>query len=142
MAEPGFHFHTPIRVRFHETDQQGHVNFIWHQSYFAVAMADYLKAIGFSYQALNEAGIDMLFVDAHSSFFDACFYDEVLQVGCRVDRIGTTSIRFAFETTAEKGDRRIASGDMTVVLVDAATRTKCPVPEEMRDAIDRFENES
>ena len=139
MAEPGFHFHTPIRVRFHETDQQGHVNFIWHQSYFAMAMADYLKAVGFSYSSLTESGIDMVFVDAHSSFFDACYYDEVLLVHCRVDRIGTTSIRFAFETKAEADGRRVATGDMTVVLVDREKREKRPVPDEMRAALEEHE---
>ncbi|HUF37454.1 MAG TPA: thioesterase family protein [Anaerolineales bacterium] len=141
-AEPAFRFHLPVRVRYHETDRQGHVNFIWHQSYFAMAMADYLKATGTSYSKLNENGIDMLFVDAHSSFHDACFYDEVLLVHCRVERIGTTSIRFAFETTAEADGRRVATGDLTVVLVDAAERRKRPVPDELRSAIAAFENAS
>ena len=139
MSEHPYRFDLPVRVRFHETDRQGHVNFIWHQSYFAMAMADYLKAIDCSYHKLNENGIDVLFVDAHSSFFEACFYDEVLRVHCRVDRVGTTSIRFAFETTAETDDRRVAAGDMTVVLVDAVKREKCPVPDEMRQAISVFE---
>ena len=138
-ADP-FRFQLPVRIRFHETDQQGHVNFIWHQSYFAMAMADYLKAVGFSYSSLTESGIDMVFVDAHSSFFDASFYDEVLLVHCRVERIGTTSIRFAFKTTAESDGRLVATGDMTVVLVDAEQRKKHSVPEEMRSAISEFEN--
>lgn len=130
-----FSFHLDVRIRYHETDRQGHVNFMWHQGYFAMALADYLKAIGFSYQQLNDLGIDMLFVDAHSSFFGPCYYDEVLQVGCRVENVGTTSIRFAFRSVVEAEDRLVATGDMTVVLVDAADRRKRPVPDDLRTAL-------
>jgi acyl-CoA thioester hydrolase len=140
MGDPAFRFHLPVRIRYHETDLQGHVNFIWHQGYFAMALADYLKEIGFSYAALNETGIDMLFVDAHSTFFDACYYDEVLLVRCRVDRVGTTSIRFAFESKAEADDRLVATGDMTVVLVDRENREKRPVPGDLRAAIAAFDS--
>ena len=71
-------FFTPIRVRYYETDLQGHVNFIWHQSYFAIAAADYLKAIGWSYDHLGSEGYDLLFVDAHGTYLGPAFYDEVL----------------------------------------------------------------
>lgn len=135
-------FYASIRVRYYETDLQGHVNFIWHQSYFAIAAADYLKAIGWSYEQLSHEGFDLLFVDAHGSYRGPAFYDEILRVYCVVERIGSSSIRFAFQTIAENGERPIATGDMTAVLVDRQNRQKIPVPAFFRQAVDDYENAS
>lgn len=128
-------FSTPIRVRFYETDLQGHVNFIWHQSYFSIAVGEYLKTIGWPYARFKEEGYDLLIVDAHASFSGPAFFDETLHVHCRIERIGDTSIRFAFVTRAEDGDRPIATGDLTAVMVDHTTRKKVPVPAAFRTAV-------
>ena len=41
-----FKFSTPVKVRFNETDLQGHVNFGHHLFYFDVGLTEYLDAIG------------------------------------------------------------------------------------------------
>ncbi len=140
MTESLPRFFTPIRVRYYETDLQGHVNFIWHQSYFAIAAADYLKAVGLSYEALSEKGFDLLFVDVHGTFLGPCFYDEILHVHCRLEKIGNSSLRFAFDTRADNGARAVASGDLTAVLVDKNTRKKTTVPDFFRAAVKAYEN--
>jgi acyl-CoA thioester hydrolase len=140
MSEALPRFFAPIRVRYYETDLQGHVNFIWHQSYFAIAAADYLKAVGWSYDQLGDKGYDLLFIDAHGTYLGPCFYDEVLHIYCKVERIGNSSIRFAFNTIAKEGARQVATGDMTAVLVDKADRQKTSVPESFRKAVTDFES--
>ena len=45
MSQP-FKFHTRIRVRFNETDLQGHVNFGQYYFYFDEATTHYFEAIG------------------------------------------------------------------------------------------------
>lgn len=139
MSEHLPRFFAPIRVRYYETDLQGHVNFIWHQSYFAIAAADYLKAIGWAYDTLAENGYDLLFVDAHGTYLGPCYYDEIIRVHCRVERIGNSSIRFAFSTIAEKGERPIATGDMTAVLISRENREKSTVPDAFRLAVDTYQ---
>ena len=133
-------FFAPVRVRYYETDLQGHVNFIWHQGYFAIAAADYLKAIGWSYDTLAEQGFDLLFVDSHGTYLGPSYYDEILRVHCRVQKIGNSSIRFAFTTIAENGHRAIATGDMTAVLVRRPDREKTTVPDGFRNAVSAYEN--
>ena len=127
---PAF-FH-PIRVRFYETDLQGHLNFIWHQAYFSMAIAEYLKHVDFSYQQMNSAGVDMVFVNASCSFHGPCYYEDLLHVHCRIHRIGNTSCTFQLSTVIAEDGRRAASGEMTVVFLDHQSRQKIRVPEEIR----------
>lgn len=124
-------FHS-IRVRFYETDLQGHLNFIWHQAYFSMAIAEYLKHIDFSYQQMNAAGIDMVFVNASCSFHGPCYYEDLLQVHCSIARIGNTSCTFQLISVTAEDGRRIASGEMTVVFLDHHNRQKTRVPDEIR----------
>ena len=92
-----YRFSTPLRVRFNETDAQGHVNFAWYLNYFDVALIEYLRALGYSYNDMLEEGFDMLYIDAHTAYKSAAYFDEILQVRCRVGKIGNTSLRFDFQ---------------------------------------------
>jgi len=129
---PAFFF--PIRVRYYETDLQGHLNFIWHPAYFAMAIAEFLKHIGYSYQAMNEAGVDMVFVNSNCSFHGPCNYEDLLHVHCDIARIGNTSASFGLTTVLAENQRRVASGEMTVVFLDHGSRVKSPVPDPIRAA--------
>ena len=59
MIEP-YRFSTKIRVRFNETDAQGHVNFAWYLNYFDIALIEYLRTLGYSYNDMLAEGLDML----------------------------------------------------------------------------------
>ena len=48
----------PVKVRFNETDLQGHVNFGHYLFYFDAALIEYLAAIGYDFQALLADGVD------------------------------------------------------------------------------------
>lgn len=137
---PAFYF--PVRVRFHETDLQGHLNFIWHPAYFSMAIAEYLKHIEFSYADMTAQGVDMVFVHADCSFHGPCYYEDLLHVHCRIDHVGNTSLRFSLTTVVQNGERRAASGEMTVVFLDHQTREKTSVPEPIRGAFQRQENQA
>ncbi|MER3515302.1 MAG: hypothetical protein C4310_13665 [Chloroflexota bacterium] len=52
-----FHFFTPIKVRFIETDAQGHVNFAHYLAYFDVGLTEYLNALGYSYSNMLADGV-------------------------------------------------------------------------------------
>ena len=55
-------FYYPIKVRFVETDAQGHVFFGHYLTYFDVGLTEYMHTIGFSYQDLLAMGLDMFYV--------------------------------------------------------------------------------
>ena len=56
-----YRFFHDIHVRYIETDQQGHVFFGHYLTYFDVALTEYLKAIGYSYDQFLQVGIDFCF---------------------------------------------------------------------------------
>jgi len=134
-----FKFHTQIRIRFHETDAQGHVNFGHYLFYFDVALTDYLRSIGYSYQHMLADGVDMLYAGTRTRYLSAAYFDEVLNIHVRIGHIGNSSVRFEFQVFAERDGRAVAEGEITVVMVAHGERCKIPVPAWLRQAAGRFE---
>lgn len=134
-----FRFYTSLRVRFNETDAQGHVNFAWYLNYFDVALIEYLRALGYSYNEMLEVGFDMLYIDAHAAYKSAAYFDEVLQVYCRAGKIANTSLRFDFQIFGDAGEREVAVGEIVVVIAKRDTYEKTPVPDHLRASIEAYE---
>lgn len=130
-----FKFHTPIQVRFNETDAQGHVNFGHYLFYFDVALTEYLAALGHPYKRMLADGVDMLYVGSRTSYKSPAYFEDVLHVHARVGRFGNSSVRFDFQVFAESDGRAIADGEITVVMVDRNDRRKIPVPAGLREAV-------
>ena len=138
MDEP-FKFFTTVRVRFNETDAQGHVNFGHYLFYFDAALTDYLRSIGYSYQHMLADGVDMLYAGARTRYLSPAYFDEVLNIHVRIGHIGNSSVRFEFQVFAERDRRAVADGEITVVMVAHGERRKIPVPARLRQAAGRFE---
>ncbi len=137
--QESYKFYTPIRVRFNETDAQGHVNFAHYLSYFDVALTDYLRALGYAYQHLLADNVDMLYVGTRTRYLSPAHFEEVLNIHARIGHIGNSSVRFEFQATATQDGRAVADGEIAVVMVDRTTRQKTPVPARLREAVARFE---
>lgn len=133
-------FSTTLKVRFNETDAQGHVNFAQYLNLFDVALIEYLRHIGFSYTRMLEENFDMLYVDAHASYHAPAYFDDLLRIHCRAGKIGGSSARFDFEIFNETKENRLtAKGEITVVTADRKTLQKTRVPDHFRKALDASE---
>jgi len=99
MSEP-FKFSTQVRVRFNETDAQGHVNFAHYLSYFDVALTDYLRAIGYTYLQMLADDVDMLYVGTQTRYVSPAYFEEVLNIHAHTGHIGHSSVRFEFQVFA------------------------------------------
>ncbi|MDO8753970.1 MAG: thioesterase family protein [Anaerolineales bacterium] len=130
-------FSTTIKVRFNETDAQGHVNFAQYLNYFDVALIEYLRAIGFSYQRMLEDNVDMLYVDSHASYHAPAHFDDALNIHCCAGKIGNSSVRFDFQIFNETKNRLTAKGEITVVIADRKTFQKMRVPDHFRQALEK-----
>ena len=135
-----YKFSTPVRVRFNETDLQGHVNFGHYLFYFDVGVTDYLRAIGFPYERMQTEGVDMLYGESRARYLSPAYFDETLNIHTRIGHIGNSSLRFEFQAFAAKDSRRVAEGEIRVVMIERATRKKMRVPESLRQAVARFED--
>lgn len=138
MAREEFTFLHTLRVRWAEVDRQdvvfnGHYFF-----YFDVAIGEYWRAIGLRYpKDFLEGGTDVYAIKASSEFLGSASYDDVLDIGCRVARIGRTSMRFLFEIY--RSGELITSGEVIYVNADVTTRKSAPLSETVKNAIRAYE---
>jgi acyl-CoA thioester hydrolase len=135
-----YKFFEPIRVRFAETDLQGHVFFGQYLTYFDEALTQYQHAIGMTYQDLLAAGVDMFYIRAECEYKSRAFFEEVLNVYARAGQIGNSSITFEFAAFKEHNDELVVTGKIVAVIIDPQTKKPVRVPEVFREAVARYEN--
>ena len=115
------------RVRYHETDAQG---FLFNARYLEVAdvaMTEWLRSLGFTYDALVADGLDVSVVTATIHFKSPARFDDVLDADVRCTRVGRSS--FALAVQISRAGDAVATVDLVYVNVDTATATSRPLPE-------------
>ncbi len=140
MRMEGFRFFEPIRVRFSETDLQGHVFFAEYLNYFDEALGRYQHAINFTYQDFLDAGVDFFYIHSECDYNSRSFYEEVLNVYARVGKIGNSSIKFEFAAVKAEGGELVATGNIIACVIDTKTRKKTRVPDAFREIVARYES--
>lgn len=134
-----YKFYFPLRVRYVETDAQRHVFFGNYLTYFDVGLTEYTRAIGYAYPDMVASGVDMFYVEAGCQYKGRAYFDDLLQVHCRIGHIGNTSFTFEFAIYRQPTDNLVATGKIVAVTVDAKTEQPVRVPDELREAVARFE---
>lgn len=123
------------KVRFSDTDCQGHVFNANYFVYFDDALTDYMDALGVSYGRLAEEGHDLVMARAECDFRSSGELGESLVTAVRVERIGNTSITFALEMKDESSGRLIAQGKEVYVILDRSSGRPTTVPGYLRSAL-------
>ena len=128
-----------LRVRWAEVDRQDIVFNGHYFLYFDVGLAEYWRAIGFRYpeDLVEKFGTDIYSVRASAEYHGSATYDDLLDIGCRVARIGRSSMELRFGIW--RGEEPITSGERVYVNADPKTRKSAPWPEPLRRAILKFE---
>jgi acyl-CoA thioester hydrolase len=135
-----YKFHYPLKVRYAETDAQGHVFFGNYYTYFDEGLVEYLRKLGYTYQDLLDEGMDILYVESHCRHYAPAHFDDLLNVHTRLGQIGKSSLTFEFSIYKQPSDQLVATGHIVAVNVDQATRRPVPVPEALRRAVAQFES--
>jgi len=125
-----------LRVRYGECDPQGVVfnaNFIM---YFDVALTElWREAIG-RYDAMLEAGTDMVVAEARARYLAPAGFDDELDVELLITRLGNTGM--TTELVVRRGDATVVEGEMRHVFIDPATKLKKPMPDNIRAAMQAY----
>lgn len=136
-----YKFFEPLRVRFAETDLQGHVFFGHYLTYFDEALTQYLRAIGFIYQDFINAGVDFFYIHSECDYKARAFFEDVLNVHARVGQIGNSSITFEFAAFKAHNDELVATGKIIAVVIDPQAKKPMRVPEVFREAVAKYEKQ-
>ena len=122
-------FHTPIRVRYAETDAAGVVYYANYLVYFEVARVEALRAVGMPITEVERRGVILPAVSATCTYHSPAHLDDLLDVAMWTEHIGRASFDFGYEVrrvtegSAAGGDPD-ASGDEAAgtLIASGATR--------------------
>ena len=134
-----YKFYHPLRVRYNETDAQGHVFFGNYLTYFDLGLLEYTRALGYTYADMVASGVDMFYIEATCQYKGRAYFDDLLHVHTRIGHIGNTSFAFEFAIYRQPADEMIATGRITAVAVDTQTEQPIRVPDELREAVAQLE---
>jgi acyl-CoA thioester hydrolase len=127
-----------LRVYWEDTDAGGVVFYANHLKFFERARTEWLRALGFSQQAmLQSLGVMFVVTDARIAYRAPARLDDEVDVSVQVKRLGGASITLAQRATlatgqrpllAEGSTRVLAEGSVTVGCVNAGTFRPCRLP--------------
>ncbi|AGK05000.1 acyl-CoA thioesterase [Meiothermus ruber] len=134
MQRADFGFFHRLRVRWAETDPQGIVFNGHYLTYFDVAITEYWRALGIPYPSTVERfGLDLFVVKATVEYHAPAHYDDELDIGVRVGRIGNSSMQFVLGIFREEA--HLISGEVIYVAAHPQTRQPQTVPQAMRQLL-------
>lgn len=138
MKRTDYRFLERLRVRWAEIDAQQIVFNGHYLMYFDTAVAGYWRALGIPYaQAMAQLQGDIFVRKATLEYHASARYDDVLAVGVRCARVGTSSMLFTAAVFRQQ--QLLVSGELVYVFADPATQTSRPVPPALRALFESFE---
>lgn len=105
-----------VRVRYQETDAQGHAHHTTYVNWFEIGRIEMLRAAGFNYRDLEAQGILLVVTEVGCRYYLPTQYDDLLRLTTRVIRARGTRIRHEYEIRHE--GERVASGFTVIAAVD------------------------
>ena len=127
-----------LRVRWAEVDLQKIVFNGHYLMYFDTAVATYWRDLALPYaDTLGALGGDLFVRKSSVEYFASARYDDLLDIGIRTARIGTSSMVLA--GAVFRGDQLLVTGELVYVYADPHTQTSRPVPDALRQAFTAFE---
>ena len=116
-----FQYYYPVTVRFSETDAFGHLNNTVAFVYFEHARIQFFKEVGLMQLWMSQA-VDSIPVtaDLHCDYLKQVFFDENLQIGVKVSRIGHSSLDLHYMVLNERKEMCM-SGRGSIVQISKKT---------------------
>ena len=126
-----------IRVRYAETDQMGYCYYGNYAIYYEVARVETLRAIGFNYKSLEEDGVLLPVIDFSIKYLKPAFYDDQLEILCKIPIIPNVRIKFEYETYNEKKEM-INFGNTTLVFLNKISKKPVNCPKPLLDKLNQY----
>ena len=125
-----------ITTRWMDNDVYGHVNNVVYYGYFDTVVNEFLIAAGVL--DIERSPVIGLVVETGCKYFAAIAFPDEIEAGLRVAKIGNSSVRYEIALFRRGGMEAVAQGHFVHVYVDRAGRRPVPLPEPLRDALNRI----
>lgn len=133
-----FRYHIPIQLRYGDLDPQWHVNNARFLTFMEHARFTYLLQLGL-FEGSNFLEFPLIVADSHIAFLAPIGYDEPIQVGMRISRIGNKSLTMEFLIENTRTSEAKARAEYVMVTYDYKQKKSVPVWPEWREKIAAFE---
>ena len=127
----------PITTRWMDNDVYGHVTNEVYYSFFDTVVNGYLLDMGvLDFERGQTVG---LVVETGCSYFAPVAFPDAVSGGVRVERIGTSSVRYAVGIFRGDEDHAAAAGHFVHVYVDRVSRRPRPLPDALRQVLEQLQ---
>jgi acyl-CoA thioester hydrolase len=140
-AKAPFKFSATTRVGFSDTDAQGIVYYGRYLPYFDLARVEYHRSLRLLGMDIGDEGQEFVMRACTIEYFAPAVFDDVIEVYCRLARIGRTSATWEFRAHRAKDDVLVVTATQTLVLVDLDERKAVPIPDAYKERIRAFEGD-
>ena len=128
-----YRYFLDIPTRWMDNDVYRHVNNVTYYSWFDTVIARFL--LGSGAINLTDSPVVGVVVETLCRYHAPIAFPETGTAGLRVERLGTTSLRYGVGIFREGEDTASADGHFVHVFVDRATQTRpTPLPDALREA--------
>lgn len=129
-----FRHRHPVRVRWAEVDPQGIVFNGNYLTYADVGITEYFRGIGVAFPGqLAADGAEFFAVKTLLNYLAPAHFDDQLEVGIRVSRLGRSSMTFSLGIW--RADTALTSGEIVYVLAETISRRSRALPEWLREKV-------
>jgi len=143
VARSDFRFFHRFRIRYSEIDGQGILYNAHYLTFFDQGITEYLRALPYAYkEETARSGHDFHTVKTLVEYAKPVDYDEEIDVGVKVGRIGRSSIRFDFEMHGADTEDFRANGEVVWVYTNQATHKTAAVPEDLVSLMTALDGET
>ena len=132
MGEPFVH---ALRVRYNECDPQGVVFNANYLTYIDLTMTELWRELG-GYQAMVDAGVDMVVAEARVRYRAPLRFDDEFEVHATIATLDEDSMTTAL-TLVRDGDR-VAEGEIRHAFIESGGGPKQPIPARIREQLERY----
>jgi acyl-CoA thioester hydrolase len=116
MSHPVNSHEIAIRVRYAETDRMGLLHHANYFVYFEMGRTELLRARGFSYRDIEDAGHLLVIIDIGCRFRKPAYYDDLLVLRTSVERVTHVKIQHKYELFRD--GQLLAEGHSTLACID------------------------
>jgi acyl-CoA thioester hydrolase len=120
-----------VRVRYAETDKMGVVYYANYFVWFEVGRTDLLRAMGWTYRAMEQAGVSLPVIEAHCDYHRPALYDDELDVKTEGRMLSPVRMEFTYQVVRREGQVLAASGRTVHAALDPNGKP-CRLPEWIR----------
>ena len=124
-------YHT-VSTRWADNDQYGHINNAKFYEFVDSAVNAHLIIAGALKDTIG------LVVDSGCQYTSSLAFPDVIEVGIKVDHIGTSSVKYGFAVFRRGVEHPAAIGHFVHVYVDAETRRPNPLPPTLRAVVENL----